>query len=123
MLYPVALQGPRRRPRSPASGYRPSAGNPRGHLKRHLDESAVALPADEARVLVSEMVCSAAAFRERPAQPKFIRLALVEGMSHSEIEQATGIDDRRVTARFVRGLDRARARLVEAEAAIEGKTT
>ena len=56
----------------------------------------------------------------RPDQRKVIRLSVVEGMSHSEISAATGIAIGTVKSHIFRGLAKVRARLAEAEAALEG---
>ena len=49
-----------------------------------------------------------------------IRLSVVEGMSHGEIAEATGIAIGTVKSHIFRGLAKVRARLAEVEAAIEG---
>ena len=56
----------------------------------------------------------------RPEQRNVIRLSVVEGMSHSEIADATGIAIGTVKSHIFRGLAKVRARLAEAEAALEG---
>jgi RNA polymerase sigma-70 factor (ECF subfamily) len=56
----------------------------------------------------------------RPEQRNVIRLSVVEGMSHSEIANATGIAIGTVKSHIFRGLAKVRARLTEAEAAAEG---
>ena len=56
----------------------------------------------------------------RPEQRQVIRLSVVEGMSHSEIAETTGIAIGTVKSHIFRGLAKVRARLAEAEAALEG---
>ncbi len=56
----------------------------------------------------------------RPEQRKVIQLSVVEGMSHSEIANATGIAIGTVKSHIFRGLAKVRDRLAETEAAIEG---
>ena len=53
----------------------------------------------------------------RPEQRNVIRLSVVEGMSHSEIAESTGIAIGTVKSHIFRGLAKVRARLAEAEAA------
>ena len=55
----------------------------------------------------------------RPEQRNVIRLSVVEGMSHSEIANATGIAIGTVKSHIFRGLAKVRARLAEAEAAAQ----
>jgi RNA polymerase sigma-70 factor (ECF subfamily) len=56
----------------------------------------------------------------RPEQRQVIRLSVVEGMSHSEIANATGIAIGTVKSHIFRGLAQVRARLAEVQAATEG---
>jgi RNA polymerase sigma-70 factor (ECF subfamily) len=56
----------------------------------------------------------------RPEQRQVIRLSVVEGMSHSEIADATGIAIGTVKSHIFRGLAKVRARLADAQAAAEG---
>ena len=56
----------------------------------------------------------------RPEQRQVIRLSVVEGMSHREIGEATGIPVGTVKSHIFRGLATVRARLAEVEATIEG---
>jgi len=55
----------------------------------------------------------------RPEQRNVIRLSVVEGMSHSEIAEATGIAIGTVKSHIFRGLAKVRARLAETQEAIE----
>lgn len=59
----------------------------------------------------------------RPEQRKVIRLSVVEGMSHSEIADATGLAIGTVKSHIFRGLAKVRTRLAEAEAAAEGRSS
>ena len=58
----------------------------------------------------------------RPEQRQVIRLSVVEGMSHSEIADSTGIAIGTVKSHIFRGLAKVRERLAEAEAAIEASS-
>lgn len=54
-----------------------------------------------------------------PAQRKVIRMSVFVGMSHSEIAESTGIALGTIKSHIVRGLNRIRARLAEADASLE----
>lgn len=102
----------RRQGRRPRVYSLPEPGEPTAELS--VDEHLAIQRGAEAR--------SAARYLNelRPEQRKVIRLSVAEGMSHSEIAAATGIALGTVKSHIFRGLAAVRARLAEAEAAIEG---